>query len=260
MHRSYNPKIIKLMSMLRKIKARVRHLFKKELDPIQAYDWWAPTYDAQPDNLMLALDEQIFSFLLQQINCTGRLVVDLGCGTGRHWPKILAQKPRKLIGYDVSPGMLAMLAHKYPEAQTHLLVGDRLPYAETQPADVLISTLTLAHIKKPGKAMQQWRKILRSGAEILLTDYHPETLALGGDRTFTYQGQTKAIKNYIHPLEKVKQYAQENGFALLDLVERRIDPALKPFYEKQGAGGVYERFKGAGIIYGLHLRKENGPQ
>jgi SAM-dependent methyltransferase len=246
-----------LMTFLKKIKARARKLFQKEMAPASAYDRWAPTYDAQPDNLMLALDEQIFTRLLNNICCTGKLVLDIGCGTGRHWDKIFSQNPHKLIGYDVSPGMLHILQQKYPQAHTQLIIRNQFHYAETNAAGVLVSTLALAHMKKLGKAMQQWNKILIPGAEILLTDYHPETLALGGDRTFLYQGRTTAIRNYVHPLEKVKHYAFENGFELMAFIERRIDPDLKPWYEKQGALGVYERFKGAGLIYGMHLRKQH---
>lgn len=245
------------MSLLKKIAARVRKLLRQELAPAGAYNKWASTYDAQPGNLMLALDEEIFARLLRRVSCRGKMVVDIGCGTGRHWEKILARQPQQLIGYDVSAGMLQRLQQKYPLALTRLIVRDRICYEESRPAEVLICTLTLAHIQKPDQAMQQWGRILKAGAEILLTDYHPETLALGGDRTFVYQGRSLAIKNYVHPIEKVKQYARENGFALLTFLERRIDPSLKPYYEKQGALGLYERFKGAGIIYGMHFRKQD---
>jgi ubiquinone/menaquinone biosynthesis C-methylase UbiE len=246
-----------LMTFLKKIKARARRLFQKEMDPARAYDRWASTYDAQPGNLMLALDEALFSLLLTQVDCSGKWVVDIGCGTGRHWQKILNRHPAKLIGYDVSPQMLLQLQLRYPGAQTQLIVGNKIHYSEPRPAGVLVTTLALAHIKKLGPAMQQWNKILKPGADILITDYHPETLALGGDRTFLYQGKITAIQNYVHSIDQVKTCARENDFELLTFTERRIDPDVKPWYEKQGALGVYHRFEGAGIIYGMHLRKRN---
>jgi ubiquinone/menaquinone biosynthesis C-methylase UbiE len=248
------------MLLLNKIKARARKLFRQEEMPAEAYDKWAPTYDAQPDNLMLALDEQLFSRLLARISCTGKMVVDIGCGTGRHWDKIFNQNPQKLIGYDVSAGMLQQLQHKYPQAHTQLILRDQVSYAEARPAEVLISTLALAHIRNLAAAMQQWEKLLKPGADILLTDYHPETLALGGNRTFLYRGRSLAIKNYVHPLDQVKQYARATGFVLLTFTEKRIDPAVRPYYEKQNALAVYERFKGAGILYGMHLRKKDAAQ
>jgi SAM-dependent methyltransferase len=243
------------MSFIRQIHAQARKLLHPEVDPALAYDWWAPGYDDQPENLMLALDEEIFPYLLSRISCTGKIVLDIGCGTGRHWQKLLALNPLKLVGYDVSRLMLQELQKKYPQAQTQLITDGQLPYSEDQAAGVLISTLALAHIENLAAAMRQWHQVLGPGAEILLTDYHPETLALGGDRTFPYQGKTIAIRNYIHPLEKIRQYAGDNGFEVKAFVEKRIDLSLRPWYEKQGALEVYDRFQGAGLIYGMHLRK-----
>ncbi|MGV3504796.1 MAG: class I SAM-dependent methyltransferase [Adhaeribacter sp.] len=243
------------MKFLRHLRARARHLLHPAMNPAQAYDRWAASYDAQPENLMLALDEEIFRQLLSRITCRGKIVLDLGCGTGRHWKKLLAHSPRKLIGYDVSAVMLQELQKKFPQAQTQLIADGQLPYAEDGPAGVLVSTLALAHLENPARAMRQWQQVLGPGADILLTDYHPETLALGGDRTFPYQGKTIAIRNYVHPLEKVRRSAADNGFEIMAFTEKRIDAELRPWYEKQGGLQVYNRFEGAGIIYGMHLKK-----
>src|SRR5438045_907832 len=74
-----------------------------------AYDLWSENYDDQPGNLMLDFDEEIFTMLLDKVDIKDRLVADMGCGTGRHWKKILNKKPGSLTGYDVSEGMLAKL-------------------------------------------------------------------------------------------------------------------------------------------------------
>ena len=55
---------------------------------VKAYDIWSHSYDAQPGNLVLDLDEMIFSTLLEDIDLEHKLVADIGCGTGRHWQKI----------------------------------------------------------------------------------------------------------------------------------------------------------------------------
>ena len=56
--------------------------------PETAYDLWSEKYDHQPDNLMLALDEEIFSALLEGLNLQNKIIADIGCGTGRHWKNI----------------------------------------------------------------------------------------------------------------------------------------------------------------------------
>lgn len=56
---------------------------KKEISPAVAYDLWASTYDDQPGNLIMDIDEEVFNSFLNTINLSGKTVVD-GCGTGRH--------------------------------------------------------------------------------------------------------------------------------------------------------------------------------
>ena len=98
----------------------------KDTEPEMAYDLWAGTYDIQPGNLMLALDEEVFSSLLNPIKLHNKVVIDVGCGTGRHWQKILDKAPAKLIGFDVSMEMLKILQQKFPHAETHRLTGNML--------------------------------------------------------------------------------------------------------------------------------------
>src|SRR5436190_9369283 len=74
----------------------------REVEPAAAYDLWAATYDDQPSNLILHLDEIVFGRLLTKVDLQHKTVVDSGCGTGRHWAEILQQGPASLTGYDVS--------------------------------------------------------------------------------------------------------------------------------------------------------------
>src|SRR5579859_4377929 len=97
-----------------------------QAEPAAGYDLWAATYDNQPRNLMFHLDEMLFSDLLARTDLRNKTVVDIGCGTGRHWGKILRQKPAELAGYDVSGEMLKRLREKYPAAHVWLLHGQGL--------------------------------------------------------------------------------------------------------------------------------------
>ena len=116
-----------------------------------AYDLWAADYDSQPDNMMLAWDEEIFSDLINHIDLKNKIIADIGCGTGRHWKKIFAREPKKLIGFDVSEGMLKMLQQKFPQAETHHLINDELKELENESCDIIFSTLTIAHIEMQKK-------------------------------------------------------------------------------------------------------------
>jgi ubiquinone/menaquinone biosynthesis C-methylase UbiE len=232
-------------------------LFKtRDTEPERAYDLWAKSYDSQPDNLMLALDELVFSELLQQTELTGKIVVDVGCGTGRHWKKILEKNPAKLIGYDVSEGMLQMLARKFPEAITYKLQGNELKELTNDSVDMIISTLTVAHIKNAGEALKEWNRLLNPGGHIIITDYHPVALEKGGKRTFKHDNETVSITNHIHHIASLKEMAGQLNWKLQRLMEKEINETVRHYYEKQNAMAAYESFKGVPIIYGMLFKKD----
>lgn len=235
------------------------HLFPKVssgTEPEKAYDLWAAAYDAQPENLMLLLDEQVFGNLLADVSLRGRSVIDVGCGTGRHWPKILQEQPSSLTGYDVSGEMLRILKQKFPEQQVYKADGITLT-AGAASCDVLLSTLALAHIPDVRGALAEWTRVLKPGGDMIITDYHPDALAAGGDRTFRHRGKLVAVKNHIHPLATIQQLAKQLGLQIIRLTEKKIDETVRPYYEKQQALPVYEKFKDVAIIYGVHLKKAN---
>jgi ubiquinone/menaquinone biosynthesis C-methylase UbiE len=214
----------------------------KETEPETAYDIWSVDYDQQPDNLMLVLDEQIFTTLSSQVPIAGKILADIGCGTGRHWKYLLSQNPVSLAGYDVSKGMLNKLIEKFPEAKTYRLENDLLPDIESSSLDLLISTLTVAHIDNIKAALAEWDRVVKPGGYLIITDYHPTALSKGGKRTFK-QGQTLfAVKNYIHTLQHIKEIIDELDLELIRLLEKRIDDSMLPYYAKQGAEKIFENF------------------
>jgi ubiquinone/menaquinone biosynthesis C-methylase UbiE len=242
------------MSLLPGILRKLFNLPVVETDPEKAYDLWAAAYDAQPDNLMLLLDQQVFTGLLNETEIKDKTVVDIGCGTGRHWKEILSRNPRSLTGYDVSAQMLQVLKQKFPQQKAVRLLDNKVD-EPLNSCDIIISTLALAHIPDPEAAIRQWSQILKPGGEMIITDYHPEALTKGGNRTFRYNNKLVAVKNYVHPLNRVLTIAKQLELTVLRTVERKIGEDLKAFYEKQNALPVYEKFRGVPIIYGIHLKK-----
>lgn len=225
--------------------------------PAAGYNLWAGEYDNQPDNLMLALDEELFSSMFNELDAAGKTMVDVGCGTGRHWKKILEKKPAALTGFDVSSGMLAILQRKFPQAETRLLKDDILTGIADDSVDILISTLTIAHIAGLEKALREWNRVLKPGGQMIITDYHPAALAKGGKRTFQHKGKTVSLINHVHSIEKILQLARQLGLQEERLIEKHIDDSMRTWYENKNALDVFEKFRGTPIIYGLQLKKEN---
>ena len=78
-----------------------RFLSPKEIDPEPAYDLWSQQYDNQPGNLMLALDEEIFFDLVNNISLNDKIILDVGCGTGTLAAAYRAMNPKaRLFGIE----------------------------------------------------------------------------------------------------------------------------------------------------------------
>jgi ubiquinone/menaquinone biosynthesis C-methylase UbiE len=248
------------MPLFNKLRQYIRPSLRKESEPAAAYDIWALSYDHQPDNLMLALDEELCGGLLARTFVTRRVIVDIGCGTGRHWKKLFDRQPSRLIGYDVSAGMLDILRQKHPQAETYLLNDQHLPELAHASCDLVLSTLTVAHIPDLGAALTEWCRVLKPGGQMIITDYHPTALIKGGQRTFRKDDKVIAIKNHIYPVREVLAMAHASGLEKLSLTETRIDDTMRSYYEKQNALSVFNRFRGVPIIYGIHLKKTDAAQ
>ena len=228
-----------------------------EMPVEEAYDTWALSYDEQPGNLMLDLDEIIFSSLLQKLTVENKILADIGCGTGRHWEKLYKKKPASLTGYDVSSRMLDQLLKKFPAADVHHNTDNLLKSVPAASVDCIISTLTVAHIQNISEAITAWARIIKAGGDIIVTDFHPATLGSGGRRSFKHENKNLCVENYVHPLPLIKDIFLKNGFCVIQQEERFIDEAVKHYYDEQGAAEVYRRFNGLPVIYGLHLKKNN---
>ena len=243
------------MLLLNIIKKYIRHSIR-ETEPETAYNLWAGGYDQQPDNLMLALDNEVFSALLNKLPLVKLDIIDVGCGTGRHWYQIMSQKPGRIVGYDVSMEMLNMLKQKFPGQQVHRQIGHLLKEADNS-FDLLVCTLTLAHISNAAAAIREWYRVIKPGGSMIITDYHPVALQRGGQRTFSHNGRLVAVKSYVYPIAFIIQTAISLGMEVITLTEKNIDDTMREWYVKQGALPVFEKFKGTPIIYGCCLKKKD---
>ncbi|WP_158797185.1 class I SAM-dependent methyltransferase [Pedobacter sp. L105] len=221
----------------------------------EAYDLWSQNYDAQPGNLMLDMDEEIFSRLLRGINLKNKRVADIGCGTGRHWAKIFQRDPLTLTGFDVSAGMLNRLQEKFPKAYISKITDNLFSTTADAAYDVILSTLTVAHIENIEEALQSWSRILKKNGEIIITDFHPDALAFGGKRTFEHRKKQIEVQNYVHYIHDIEGILLKNNFHIVKREEKIVDEWVRHYYVSKNALPVYEKFKNSRIIYGIHLKR-----
>lgn len=245
------------MSLLNIIKNRIRRFVQRAntMDAAKAYDLWASSYDDQPGNLLIHLDEQVFAEISESISYEGKVVADIGCGTGRHWQWILSKKPSQLIGYDVSKEMLEILRQKFPQAQTYVLNGDTLPGLRDGACDIIICNLVIGYIEDLEATFAEWNRVLKNSGIIIISDFHPESLQKGGERSFSHDKKKVLIKNYIHSLEKIRVLAAAMQWEEEAFVEKKVDESIKSFYVEQNALHLYERTYDTALLYGWQFRK-----
>jgi ubiquinone/menaquinone biosynthesis C-methylase UbiE len=227
----------------------------EEKDSEEAYNLWSEKYDGQHGNLMLDLDEQVFSGLLGGVELNEKDVADIGCGTGRHWQKILEHWPKSLAGFDVSPGMLARLREKFPAAVTHKITDNYFSEIPDASFDIIVSTLTVAHIENIDEALQAWCRMLKDKGDMIITDFHPDALAFGGKRTFEHNHVHLAVKNFVHSVAAIEAVLLKYDLHIVNSDERIVDERVRHYYAAKDALPVYERFKHKKIIYGIHVRR-----
>jgi ubiquinone/menaquinone biosynthesis C-methylase UbiE len=245
------------MHLFKKMKRRLTNLLhpKKAIEPGPGYDLWASTYDEETDNPIVYLDDIVFDEILSRINIEGKTVVDIGCGTGKHWEKILGKNPKEVIGYDVSIGMLKKLHQKYPDARAYITRDNRLPELADQSCDIIVSTLVIGYIKNLPETFSEWNRVLKRGGEILVTDFHPDALLMGADRSFKHGEQLFFIKNFIYPITTIETWSKKMNWKIVSMVEKKVDKTIKHFFDHRNSLEVYRESFNTNVIYGCHFQK-----
>ena len=227
----------------------------RRLAPVDAYRLWSETYDAQPDNVILALEQEIFRGLLSDVSLAGKAVVDVGCGTGRHWDELLAGRPGSLAGVDSSPEMLDRLRARHPEATLVTREGEGLHGFADGSVDVLVSTLVLGHVRGLEVELREWARIVPPGGEMIVTDFHPEAFQAGMKRTFTHGGATFEVEHQHRTLPVLRGAFRAAKLDVVRFVERTLDPSARGSFERQGHRDAFRQHLGTPLVLGFLLRR-----
>jgi malonyl-CoA O-methyltransferase len=126
---------------------------------------------------------------------TGKIALDLACGSGRYGLILQECGAQTVIGLDNSPEMI-----QHAVTRCGLAEMDALPLA-AQSVDLIVCGLALGHL--PAGRMQQTirecGRVLRSGGILLFSDFHPFAYLSGGRRVFSNaQGKQYAVEHHPH--------------------------------------------------------------
>lgn len=100
----------------------------------------------------------------------GRLVVDVGCGTGR-FTQALQQQGARTVGVDLDPDMLTVAAER---AAGPWLVADaaRLPFGD-QAFDLAVAVTVLEFVADPAQVLAELARVTRPGGRVVVAALNP---------------------------------------------------------------------------------------
>jgi malonyl-CoA O-methyltransferase len=180
--------------------------------------------DANP---LQALEEGPFRAAVGGVS--GREVLELGCGTGRHslW---LAERGATVTALDFSDGMLAAARAK-PGADAvdfrrHDL-HDPLPYADAR-FDLVVSALVLEHLRELGGFFREARRVLKPAGRAVISAMHPAMFLRGAQARFTDpdSGELVVPGSFPHSVGAFVTAAVEGGFGIERVDEDTPDADL----------------------------------
>jgi malonyl-CoA O-methyltransferase len=240
----------------------IRRLFQarpKVLDPLEAYELWAATYDDREGNALLYAEQRTVYPLLQKMDLSDKCVLDAGCGTGRYLELLLGCKPGMLAGIDFASAMLRVAKTKLSGPSVFLVGGriDSIPFADHS-FDFVLNTLALDHLRDLHGGVSELARVLRSSGTMIISLFHPNAKKLGWQRTFRSRIGKRhlyAAEYYGHATSSYLAEFETSGLDVDQAVEAVIDESLKPFYERAARMDLYEESKGLPLLLVFLLRK-----
>jgi ubiquinone/menaquinone biosynthesis C-methylase UbiE len=212
------------------------------------YDRWSEVYDHDL-NPLIALEEPVVREALGAVS--GKDVLDLGCGTGRHalW---LAGAGARVSAVDFSEGMLAEARRKPGADRVRFHVHDLrqpLPF-EAASFDRVVSGLVLEHLPDLGFVFGEARRVLRPLGRAVVSAMHPAMFLRGAFARFTDPATGEVVKpgSHQHSIGEFVMAAVAAGFALEAVAERAPDAEFAARYPRA------EKYVGWPMLVVLQLR------
>ena len=103
---------------------------------------------------------------------TGGRILDVGCGTGVFLQALTAARPDvRAAGIDLSPEMLAVACGRVPNSVALMAAAaDALPFPDSC-FDGIVTTNAFHFFRTPREALREFRRVLRPGGVLILTDW-----------------------------------------------------------------------------------------
>jgi len=224
----------------------IRPRQRRTLPPGEAYARWADNYPPQPHNPLMRAEQGAMAPLVAAT--TPLCALDVGTGTGRYLPLLVAAGARVAVGVDLSMSMLAR-----QRRPARLVCGDarRLPFRDGR-FDVVTSSLMAGDLERLDAWVEEAARLLSPGGHLIYSDFHPSWATERWRRTFeTADGQSFEVPYFPHDLDDHLAALESRAFDVQTIREPRL--------ARSDRSAVGKRRRDLPIVVVIHAVKRGRP-
>ena len=214
----------------------------------QAYALWADEYDRTP-NPVLALEKRCLDAMLPPV--AGKVVADLGCGTGRWLDRLSSAST--YLGVDASHEMLRR-ARPAPGRRSYLMQADAgaLPL-RSHSVDVVLASFLVGYMS-PAALAGEVARISRD-ADVYISDFHPEAYANGWKRNVRLAGRTIELQAREVSANDIAAAFRPHGFAPEKMTEHSFDEPERAIFAACGKAESFDSLRRVRALFICHLKR-----
>lgn len=179
-------------------------------------DMYESTADSYAEMMDKEIDLPVYADVLgrlhERLGQVPGTLIDTACGSG-HMLSMYHDRydgNRALVGVDLSPNMVS-IAGKMLGKKGRIMVGDmcQLSALESGSAAAVLNFFAIHHLDPEGvqAALEEWRRVLRSGGQLLIAAWEGE-----GEIDYGDEADIVALRYLSHDLSA---WAKEAGFTVL---------------------------------------------
>lgn len=218
------------------IRRKVAHSDRDQIVDVQdGYTQWCEVYDTH-GNAVIDTERVHTQKRLDAFDITGKVIIDLGCGTG-FFTRQLLLNASKVIAIDSNSPMLNKLREHYHSslpANLEIVQGDvfSIPTRSAQDAsaDGVLCCLVIDHLEdfRLKEMLNEAFRVLKGNGWLYITDVNPyfELLEEPYAKFVGQDGIQQRIKVYPHTVEVVLKSFKDAGFPVPSIGEEKLPQAI----------------------------------
>lgn len=180
------------------------------------YDAVAPGFDRRYGTFdYRGVAQALLAFVAASTRDSSPRVLEAGCGTG-HWLRLLTDHtPSRLVGLDLSAGMLRVACTAVPEAPLIRARADALPLAAAT-FDAVVCINAVHHFDDPHTFIRDARRVLRPGGGLFVAGLDPHA---GMDTWWLYDAFPEALeadRRRYPPAAALRAWMADAGFEAVE--------------------------------------------